>query len=565
MIAVLGATVSFSQKQEGRDTFQLPENEGFRIAPGYSFSASGGGQPALSVTSADRSTRKVIGDVSEALEIINKNYVSITPRTNSELTRSAISAMLKSLDPHSSYFDPAEFQELLDEQQSEYYGIGATIANFERNGEIDTYVLATQPNSPAARVGLKFGDRILEINGKSGSGETSDVVRDLVRGRRGTIVKLKIERAMDLKKQVIEIRRDRVPQPSIRDHYILRPGIGYIDLANGFNYTTITEFDAAMKDLKRQGMSSLILDLRENPGGILDQAVKLAERFIPAGRVIVSQRGRFAIDNRVWKSANKNPETMPIVVLVGENTASASEIVAGALQDYDRALIVGEKTFGKGLVQTVFDLPLSAGLTLTTARYYTPSGRSIQRDYSNGNLYDYFAHRNDGPAASMRRSEARTVTNRPVFGGDGIQPDEVVARREETDDELSLLDPLFFFVRDAVNGRISGLEVPGSAKAVKGTYRIENSEFAVSDMMLDAFIDYAARFDRDRYTAERTRNHVGYVRTRLRYNLAVAAYGTVVAEQILNDDDEQTAKATEALPRAGRLASIASKARITAK
>ena len=169
-----------------------------------------------------------------------------------------------------------------------------------------------------------------------------------MRGKKGTIARLTIERAANGKLETVEIRRNRVPQPSIPDAYMIRQGIGYVDMSEGFNYTTLDELNVALTELHKQGMTSLILDLRENPGGILDQAVGVAEKFLPAGSTIVTQRGRFKIDSRIWTSKNPKPENLPLVVLVNEGSASASEIVAGAMQDYDRALIIGEKTFGKG-------------------------------------------------------------------------------------------------------------------------------------------------------------------------------------------------------------------------
>ncbi|MEO6050206.1 MAG: S41 family peptidase [Pyrinomonadaceae bacterium] len=193
------------------------------------------------------------------------------------------------------------------------------------------------------------------------TGKDSNVVRDKIRGGSGTIFRLTVERSATNRIETIEISRNRVPQPSIPDAYILRHGTGYIDLSEGFNYTTSDEFDAALQQLKRGGMRSLVLDLRGNGGGIVDQAIKVAEKFLPAGTLTLTQRGRTRIDNRVWKSTNTNPDQMPLVVLVNGQTASASEIVAGAFQNDDRAMIVGEKTFGKGLVQSVIDLPGSTG------------------------------------------------------------------------------------------------------------------------------------------------------------------------------------------------------------
>jgi carboxyl-terminal processing protease len=405
---------------------QLPEIEPFSISRGKSFSASPAHSKNVSGAKTQIGATEITDDFAEALEIIRNNHIGGKTIDNNDLTKQSVAGMLRSLDPHSNYFDRAEYEELLTDQKSEYFGIGATIVNYEKNRQTETYVVSTFPDSTAERARLRFGDKILAVDGKSVSGLDSAVVRDKVRGKIGSIVRLTIERADNKRIDTIEIKRNRVPQPSLPDAYLLRAGVGYADLTQGFNYTTAEELNAAMKELHAQGMKSLILDLRGNSGGILDQAVKVAEKFLPAGSQIVSQRGRFRIDNRQWNSANKNPETMPLVLLVDENSASASEIVAGALQDFDRAMIVGEKTFGKGLVQSVINLPYGSGLTLTTARYYTPSGRSIQRDYENSGNYDYFNHKVILTAQEKNKTPSRTVTGRKVFGGDGILPDETV-------------------------------------------------------------------------------------------------------------------------------------------
>lgn len=501
-----------------------------------------------------------MSDLAEAMEIIRRNQIDGGGIDTNDLTKSAITGALRSLDPHSNYFDAPDFRELLEEQQSEYSGIGATIANYSIGGELATYVVATFPGSPAAKAKLGFGDKILTVDRVNAIGLGSDEVRDKVRGGRGTIVRLTVQKAATGSVESVDLRRNIVPQPSIPDYYMLRPGVGYIDLSTGFSYTTADEIGRSLKDLHAQGMTSLILDLRDNPGGILEQAVKVAEKFLPEGAVIVSQRGRFRIDNRIWKSANKNVETMPIVVLVNENSASASEVLAGALQDHDRALIVGEKTFGKGLVQSVFNLPYASGLTLTTARYYTPSGRSIQRDYSDGSLYDYFGHKKPN-GDNTSRPESRTTTNRTVFGGDGINPDELVKAANLSPIQNALIDPLFFFTRDVIAGKVKGLENQKMSAVVKPGSRISPADSTLSDRLLEEFFSYAGKekawsIPRSTLSSERD-----FIKMRLRYNLVMAGYGSIPAIQVLVEDDPQVAKAVEALPRAQQLALAASKVR----
>ncbi|MGB5015106.1 MAG: S41 family peptidase, partial [Pyrinomonadaceae bacterium] len=361
---------------QARLPFDKPA-EPFILKNGSSFSASGG-NGGFDVSGSSKPTR-IAAEILEAQDIIRRNHISGRKITLNDLTKSTMEGALSTLDPHSTYFDPAEWKEMLDEEQSSYSGIGASIANYEISGDANTYIVAAFPGSAAAKAELRYGDRIVAVNGERVVGSESAVVRDKLRGPDGTMVKVTLLRAATNREETVSLRRGPVPQPSIPDAYIIRPGIGYIALTDGFNYTTNDEFNSAMLRLKRQGMRSLVLDLRGNPGGIVDQAVKVVEKFLPVRSVIVTQKGRSRLDNRVWRSTNPTPETMPLVVLVDENSASASEIVAGAMQDQDRALIVGERTFGKGLVQSVLDLPAGSGLTLTTARYLTPAGRSIQR------------------------------------------------------------------------------------------------------------------------------------------------------------------------------------------
>lgn len=554
LILSFGCLAAFPQT---KTVSQFEEVEPFKIKRGSSFSASRSNpnpaqNPQIPSTNITR-------DFADALEIIRKNHVDGKNANYNELTKTAIDSMLHALDPHSNYFDAAEYQELLSDQQSEYFGIGATIANYQKGSALETYVIGTFPDSPASRAGLRFGDKIVAVDGEKMTGKISAVVRDKVRGRKGSLVRILIERSDSKRQETVEIRRNRVPQPTIPDAYIIREGIGYIDLSEGFNYTTADELTVALAELHKQGMKSLILDLRENTGGILDQAVKTAEKFLPAGSVIVSQRGRFAIDNRIWRSTNRTPETMPLVVLVNDTSASASEIVAGAFQDYDRALIVGESTFGKGLVQSIIDLPNGSGLTLTTARYYTPSGRSIQRDYSNAGLYDYFNHK--AAATIQAKTEAKTLTGRKVYGGDGITPDEIVKTEDITDIESEFLDPVFFFSQELANGKIAGFENYKIAVRTKYGSRIRPVDYPVTDEMLTAFKNFLEKSGEWKSLANKAETAKSFVKTRIRYNLVTAAFGTVAANQVLVEEDRQVAKAVENLPRAGQLAQSANKAR----
>ncbi|HEV7645200.1 MAG TPA: S41 family peptidase [Pyrinomonadaceae bacterium] len=529
----------------------------FKIAKGSTFSASRTDQVAAGgsarATSSINNVARIKGELSEALDIIRANYVGGKNINYAELNKSSISAMLHVLDPHSNYLDQSDYRDLLTDQNSEYFGIGATIANYTIGADMGTFVISTSPDSPASRAGLRFGDRILTVNGEKADGKDSFDVRERIRGPKGTLVRLTVERAATGKVENIEMRRGTVAQPSIPDAYMLRPGVGYIDFSNGFNYTTSDELTVALNDLHEQGMTSLVLDMRDNPGGILEQAVRVAEKFLPPGQVVVSQRGRTDLDNRIFRSNGKKAENIPLVVLVNGNTASASEIVAAALQDYDRALIVGEQTFGKGLVQSVIDLPSGAGLTLTTARYYTPSGRSIQRDYSDGGLYNYLRHKEMAPAP-INSPASFTRGGRKVFSGNGITPDEPVKTEMMTDAKYQLLDPIFAFAREAVGGRIAGMEAYRTLHPLEISHRVKPVDFPVTQDVLRLFADFVSKHPAWQVTPAQIEAERKFITQRMRYNFICAAFGSITATQVLIEGDSQVAKAVEALPRSRDLA-----------
>lgn len=542
------STVAPAQSKGG-SVIEIPKFEPFNISTGSSFTASGG-RPAESGSKspAEQTRRKILNDLTEALSVIKNNYVRKID--NSQVFKAAADGALKSLDPHSNYFDPSEFSDLLDEEEGQYSGIGATIASYANGSQTDTYVLGVTPNSPAERAGLRYGDKILSVNGEQVSGSGSDTVRDKVRGLEGSIARIVIERPGSNSPKTLELKRSMVPEHTVADSYLLNPGVGYIELSGGFDYNTFNEVNTAVNHLKRQGMQTLVLDLRGNQGGIMEEAVKVAEKFLPSGALIVSQHGRHPVDNRIWRSANRSPESMPLVVLVDGGSASASEILAGALQDNDRALIVGERTFGKGLVQSVFDLPESAGLTLTTARYYTPSGRSIQRDYSSTGLYDYYErHRS---TAALSSPETRTLTARKVYGGDGIQPDETVATPVLSSAQVSLLDPLFFFVRETSTARANG-----QAPAILPASFSAESEASKLVPEFERFV--TARYPS--LSRNLLQSQADFILHRMTYDLTMAAGNIEAAKRSWNRTDPQIIKAVEVLPKAGELANSAAKAR----
>jgi carboxyl-terminal processing protease len=514
-----------------------------------------------------------IADVYEsAIQVVTDNYAGDIDYEKA--TQTAIQGMLSTLDPHSMYFPHAEFQKLKEDQNSRFYGIGVTILQ-HRDG---VYVQSTVQDTPAARVGLRYGDRIMEVDGQDAREWTSEQVSKNVRGERGEPVRIKIERAGSEAPLYFTIVRDAVPLLSIRNSYMIRPGTGYIGLTGGFQHTTDEELSEALTTLKAQGMRQLILDLRNNPGGLLDQAINVSSEFLPRGQVVVSVRGRSEYGQpAVYKSKGNDIEDLPLVVLINRNSASASEIVAGAMQDHGRALIVGETSFGKGLVQRVFQLPFGTGLTLTTAHYYTPYGRLIQRDYSNGSFYDYYVRHDaeeepqpQSPASPTQNTEqpaaqptptprpptgpaVKTAAGRVFYGGGGITPDIEVKPRNITPLRGRIAEAAFYFTRQLAAGLIPGLE---SYRVEKATYDYNPrvTDYPVTERVIEAFVNFVKRDSEHGLQPAQIEEEMDFVKLRLRDEMVTAAYNSDAGTRVLLDSDPQTLRALEALPDARRLA-----------
>ena len=509
-----------------------------------------------STTSADSSVTagRIKADYMEALDVIEKNYVGKID--HEKVADSSIQSMLWSLDPHSSFFTREEFRKLYEEQASQFYGIGVSILQ-HRDG---VYVQSVIPNTPADRAGLRYGDRFLQVDGKDAREWSSAEVSKNVRGKGGTPVKVKIERAASNAPLDFEIIRGGVPLPSIRNYFMLQNGVGYIGLTGGFQETTSEELGEAIKDLEKQGMKGLVLDLRGNPGGLLPQAIDVVSRFVPSGQTVVSVKGRARYAKTEALRARGGPiDNFPLVVMINGGSASASEIVAGAIQDYGRGVVVGTESFGKGLVQRVFPLPYDTGLTLTTARYYTPYGRSLQRDYSSGSIYDYYSHQDDANTSSEGDAKPKpvgspvtTANGRVLYGGRGIEPDYRVPAFEYNALRFRINDAAFYFVRQLVAGKIAGFE----------NYKVERQDqsstispnaMPISDKLFEAFRSYTVVDKASGLTAEHLNAQVAFAKTRLREELATANYSNEAGIQVLLEVDPQILKAVEVMPDARRM------------
>ncbi|HZH35210.1 MAG TPA: S41 family peptidase [Pyrinomonadaceae bacterium] len=502
------------------------------------------------------SVEKIRGDYTEAVKVVTANYAGTVDFE--KVTEDSVQGMLWTLDPHSSYFTRQEFQKLNEDQSSRFYGIGVSILQ-HRDG---VYVQSVVENTPAQRAGLRYGDKFLEVDGKNALEWTSQEVSKNVRGQRGVGVKIKIERAGVEKPLELEIVRDAVPYPSIRNAYLIRPGVGYVGLNGGFQETTDEELGEAIAALKKQGMKQLVLDLRNNPGGLLPQAIDVTSRFIPKGLPVTAVKGRSRFARSEQYKANGNdPQDFPLVVVTNNYSASASEIVAGAVQDHGRGLIVGERTFGKGLVQRVFQLPMGTGLTLTTARYYTPYGRSLQRDYSSGSVYEYYSqgHQSNSnsnaaaPVPPPAGEPVKTAGGRVFYGGGGIEPDIKVAGQTFTPLRQRLAEAAFYFTRQLAAGKIAGLENYRVEKTVFN-HELRPTDFPITDEVVTAFRGFIARDSIHGVNSENIDSEADFVKTRLREEIITAAYAGETGQQVLLEVDPQILKAIEVLPDSKKLA-----------
>lgn len=382
-------------------------------------------------------TRENLRAYTELLELSHERYG--TEVEYEDLVFASIGGMLRTLDPHTSFLPPKAYRSMREKQQESFYGLGILVG--ARNGRLT--VITPIEGTPASRLGMQAGDVIDTIEGEPTDTMTVDEAVDKLKGPKGTQVHITILRRGMEEPLELTVTRAEIPQTTVRHAYMLTPDTGYIWLTD-FSRGTGDEIAEALEKLEQQGMKRLLFDLRNNGGGLLDQAIAVADHFVPDGAMVVETRGRTRDSfSEYTDSGEHEPVDLPVVVLVNRGTASAAEIVSGAIQDHDMGLIVGTPTWGKGLVQTVYNLPYGAGMALTTARYYTPTGRLIQRDYSS--FYDYYTYNadgGDGEGEEEQEEDAEeaphegpvyyTDLGRKVYGGGGITPDTIVEADELT-------------------------------------------------------------------------------------------------------------------------------------
>ncbi|MEN3333782.1 MAG: carboxyl-terminal processing protease [Blastocatellia bacterium] len=501
--------------------------------------------------------KRIADDFAEALLLAQEKSASTVDYDRA--AKASINGMLRTLDPHSMYFDAKQWEEFQNDQRSRYYGIGSAIV--QRNGKV--YIWAPTEGTASYRAGIRYGDQIIAIDGASTEGLNQTQVRNKLIGPDGTQVAVKVER-LGVGPLEFKLTRGAVPLPSLTNSFMLPGGIGYINLDRGFNTTTYDEVRRAIIDLRQQGMTSLVFDLRLNHGGLVDQAWRVSNLFLYNGQKILSMRGRpVTFPNRDYTATNTAPDDYPVVVLISRETASAAEIVAGALQDHDRARLVGENSFGKGLVQNPFPLKDGSALILTTGHYYTPSGRLIQRNYSGRSFYDYYLKRGDKEAV-QRTEEKKTDTGRTVYGGGGIDPD-VVEKVRITPKELEMqrawFEPVFEFVHQLAAGQISGFPEYKVEKPADHHHRLQPAEYQVSDKLMAAFKTFMTERKDLKVDVSRIDREGDFLKRWIRYELVTAAYGTETAFQVQLETDNQVQKAIAEIPKARMMAEDARRTR----
>jgi len=484
-----------------------------------------------------------------ALNAIDASYIGTVE--SDRLVYGAIAGMLQTLDPHSSFMDPRTYAQMRERQEGRYYGLGITIAVVD--GEIT--VVSLFEGSPAYQKGLRRGDIIGKIEGEDTKGWTSDDAVKKLRGPKGTPVRISLKRSGFDQLIDLSVVRDEIHIPTVPSAFMLDAQTGYIRVSE-FGENTDQELGQALRNLQRQGMKRLVFDLRNNPGGALDQAIKVANRFLPRGDMVVYTRGRVPNSDQDYRATESSDYlNIPMVTLTNRSSASASEIVSGALQDHDRSLIIGETTFGKALVQSVYRVSEGAGVAVTTAHYYTPSGRLIQRpwDDSFDEYLTYTLREQDPNKAHSPEDLKLTDAGRKVYSGGGIEPDR------RFDGPIEGFNPTRFgrtlYARQL-------FDIYAQRFARKGDTRITMTPatpvrelspgFEVTDAMVAEFRDFVekskVKIDTDGWQKDQQ-----FIRAMIRYEIDLDLFGVEAARKDLVKTDPQLQFAIGLFPDAQRL------------
>jgi len=448
----------------------------------------------------------------------------------------AIDGMLRTLDPHSKFFDPSAFKSLQEDQTGRFFGLGILITT--RFGKV-TIISPPYKGSPAEKVGLRVGDVINTVENQPTTNLDVNAVVGRLRGPQGTAVHITVIRPGVEKPIPFTVIRDQIAKFTINNAYRIRPGIGYIKL-DSFAETSGQELREALKQLDAKHLDGLVFDLRANPGGLLTQAIEVAATFLQRDQVILQTVGRLPGSSKKYPSPITNTDNVyPMVVLINQNSASASEIVSGALQDHDRALIVGETSFGKGLVQSVYKLgsKQDTGLALTTQKWLTPSGRLIQRDYSQISQFDYYNHR-DTPVNPANSQTMFSDIGRPLYGGGGVTPDHIVSIPEANDFQelIARKYAIFGFVANSVLASNPAITL----------------DFQVPDTMIADFRKYLKARNIE-FTDADFETNKDYLKRMIKAEVFQDRLGVTEAARVVLDADPQVLAALNYMPEAKTL------------
>lgn len=482
---------------------------------------------------SDEDLKASIQSFTKIYDLVDQNYADkLSP--DKAIYKGAIPGMLRTLDPHSNFFDPKEFAGLREEQHGMYFGIGMLIGAQPRTGK--PMVIHPFGGTPAYKAGIRPGDLLMEVNDKRVDNLSTTEVADMLKGPKGTKVQVTVTREGSSSPITFNLVRAEIPRNSVDTAFWVKPGIAYMRIQS-FTETTSKEVEENLKRLGEQNIKGLILDLRENPGGLLQEGVATAGHWLDRGQVVVSHRGRAYSEKPYLARGSAYGESYPIVVLVNRYSASAAEIVAGALQDHDRAWILGDTTFGKGLVQTVYPLSDNTGLALTTQHYYTPSGRLIQRNYSNISFLDYYYGKR--VASKDPQDVKQTDLGRVVYGGGGITPDEKFEAPKLDAFELNVARKNAFFNFSAFYFGDHATKLP------KG--------WTPDEKVMESFHDWLLKSQKVQFSeADWTRDHT-WMRDQLRAEMYITAFSYEDSQRIAVEQDPEIEKAIEAMPKAANL------------
>jgi carboxyl-terminal processing protease len=488
---------------------------------------------------------------SAALNAIESSYVD---KVDSEaLVTSSIRGMLSTLDPHSSYFTPREYAQMRERQEGRYYGIGVSIQVFDG----DVTAMNVFEGSPAYKRGIRRGDVLARVESEDAKGWTVDQAQRKLRGPKGTLVHVEVKRRGYEQMIPFELTRDEVYIPTVPAYFMIDATTGYIRMQD-FGENTDRDVKHALHDLSSKGMRRLLFDVRGNPGGPLDQAIKVANEFLPKGKMIVYTRGRVANSDQDYRATEESEFTeIPVVLLANRNSASAAEIVTGALQDHDRAYVVGETTFGKALVQSVYRITAGAGLALTTAHYYTPSGRLIQRPWD-ASFDEYLSYSLRDQDASKPHSPSdlkHTDAGRPVYSGGGVEPDKRVAGPIEGFNPGRFGRSLYargafstYAQKYAAEGDTRVTQQSTGRKLVKPNFLIDDA--VVADFREQLKSDHV-RIDEPAFTKDSE-----FIRAMIRFEIDNALFGIADARRHLVQVDPQAVAAMSVFGEALKLTEL---------